>query len=91
MAPPVPEASKGSAKLQAAVQANIAAAPKIGKDGEMASNVPAKTGAMIPVLIWVSMTNTGDVGTYNRLIAAEVPQAVPLISVPNVSGVIPSS
>ena len=43
--------SKGSNKLQAAVNTKMTAEVKTGRFGEIANKNPAETGAMIPVLV----------------------------------------
>jgi hypothetical protein len=76
--------------LQPAVSANTAAEVKTGRFGEIASKHPADTGATTPVLFdQYHFDKTGSV-THSLDSAADVPQAVPLMDVPNVSGVIPS-
>lgn len=68
--------TSGNPKAQAAVIANKPALAANGRDAEMAKSVPASTGARMPV---------------NREIAADVPDAVPRISMSKVSGVMPYS
>ena len=91
-APPSLTRSKGSNRLQPAVSTKIAADVNTGKDGDIESRKPAETGAMTPVLqdqlLLLSRTKLGT--AHSRLRAADVPHAVPLIAVPNVSGVMPS-
>jgi hypothetical protein len=91
-APPSLTRSKGNNRLQPAVSTNIAADVNTGKDGDIDSKKPAETGAMTPVLHnQLLLLSRAKVGTaHSRLRAADVPHAVPLIAVPNVSGVIPS-
>jgi hypothetical protein len=67
----------------------MAADVNTGRLGETANRNPAETGAATPVLL-VSLACPEFLATYNLDKAAEVPQAVPLMEVPNVSGVIPS-
>jgi hypothetical protein len=82
--------SKGSRRLHPAVRAKIAAEVNTGKFGDTANRKPADTGAITPVLPSQPPMYILTIVTYNLDKAADVPHAVPLIDVPNVSGVIPS-
>lgn len=83
--------SNGKRRLHIAVTTKIAAEDSTGKLGVRVRRKPAVTGAMTPVLTFSSYPRTRVAhATYNLLNAADVPQAVPRMLVPNVSGVIPS-
>jgi hypothetical protein len=68
----------------------MAADVNTGKLGDTANRNPAETGATTPVLRYQLLLIIAGWITHNLDRAAEVPQAVPLIDVPNVSGVMPS-
>jgi hypothetical protein len=68
----------------------MAAEVNTGKLGDTANKNPAETGATTPVLLHQLLLTVAGWTTHNLDKAAEVPQAVPLIEVPNVSGVMPS-
>jgi hypothetical protein len=90
--------SNGNNTAQAAVIAKIAADTIKGKEDDMVNKTPAATGAIIPVLLSNEpqlyqpndASKTKECITYNRLRAADVPHAVPLMEIPKISGVMPS-